>query len=116
MDSTTSIEPHDEQISVETKMISIPAPSTDDDDTIPEPVDPTNSGVGDMVEDLKHDQYFHKGVKQDIEHIFLRFARVLTKGHGVFRAFMSRLSDAFFVPSQDDIEFIKAALPCAALA
>jgi hypothetical protein len=110
--STTSIEPQ-EQISVVTKTVSILAPSTDNDDdsTIgPEPVDPTDSGLGDTEEDPEHDQYFHKGVKQDIEHIFLRFARVLTKGHGVFGAFMSRLSDAFFVPSQEDIEFIKAAL------
>jgi hypothetical protein len=56
-----------------------------------------------MKEDPEHDRYFHKGVN-------LRFARVLTKGHGVFGAFMSRLSDAFFIPSQEDIEFIKAAL------
>jgi hypothetical protein len=111
--STTSIEPQ-EQISVVTKMVSIPAPSTDDDaddgTASAEPVDPTNSSLGDMEEDPEHDRYFHKGVKQDIEHIFLRFARVLTKGHGVFGAFMSRLSDAFFIPSQEDIEFIKAAL------
>jgi hypothetical protein len=64
----------------------------DDDGTIStEPVDPTNSSIGDMEEDPEHDQYFHKGVKQDIEHIFLRFACVLTKG-------------------KEDIEFIKAAL------
>jgi hypothetical protein len=110
--STTSIEPQ-EQISVMTKMVSIRAPSMDDEDNngaCPEPVDPTNNGIGEMEEDAEHDNYFHKGVKQDIEHIFLRFARVLTKGHGVFGAFMSRLSDAFFVPSQEDIEFIKAAL------
>jgi hypothetical protein len=30
--------------------------------------------------------------------------------HGAFGAFMARLRDAFFVPSQDDIEFIKAAM------
>jgi hypothetical protein len=104
--STVSVEPQ-EQISLMTKMASIPAPLTDDDDDdgaiFPEPVE-------EMEEDPEHDEYFHKGVKQDIEHIFLRFARVLTKAHGVFGTFMSRLSDAFFVPSLEDIEFIKAAL------
>lgn len=52
----------------------------------------------------------HKGVKQDIEHIFLRFSRLIKKSHGAFGAFMARLSDAFFVPSQADIAFIKEAL------
>jgi hypothetical protein len=52
----------------------------------------------------------HKGVKQDLEHIFIRFCKVLSKDHGAFRAFMARLSDAFFIPSQTDIIFIKKAL------
>ena len=48
--------------------------------------------------------------KNDIEYIFLRFFRVLQKGHGAFRTFMARLSDVFFVPSRENIEFIKACL------
>lgn len=53
--------------------------------------------------------------KQDIEHIFIRFTRVLSKQHGAFGTFMSRLSDAFFVPNQSDIEFVKEALRVAGL-
>jgi hypothetical protein len=51
-----------------------------------------------------------RGVKQDIVHIFLRFNRVLKSAHGAYRAFLARLSDVFFVPSQQDIEFIKKVL------
>jgi hypothetical protein len=54
-------------------------------------------------------------VKQDVEHIFIRFQKVVSKDHGAFRQFMARLSDAFFVPSQDDIAFIKKALGRAGL-
>ncbi len=53
--------------------------------------------------------------KQDIEHIFIRFSKVLSKQHGAFGPFMSRLSDAFFVPNQGDIEFVKEALRIAGL-
>jgi hypothetical protein len=49
-------------------------------------------------------------VKNDIVHIFLRFQKLLSSSHGCYRAFMARLSDAFFVPSHDDIEFIKEVL------
>jgi hypothetical protein len=56
-----------------------------------------------------------KNVKNDLEHIFLRWARFLLKAHGAFGAFMARLSDALFVPSQADIEFIKFALRKAGL-
>ena len=51
-----------------------------------------------------------RGVKQDIVHIFLRFNRVLKSAHGACRAFLARLSDVFFVPSHQDIEFIKKVL------
>ena len=61
-------------------------------------------------EDDGKDEGNHKGTKQDLEHIFLRFARVLSKEHGAFPAFMARLSDAFFVASQADIKLIQAAL------
>jgi len=49
-------------------------------------------------------------IKNDIVHIFFRFKNALSSRHGCFRAFMARLSDAFFVPSHDDIEFIKEVL------
>lgn len=49
-------------------------------------------------------------VKNDAVHIFFRFKRVLSVNHGCFRPFMARLSDAIFVPSHSDIEFIKEVL------
>ena len=76
--------------------------ATDDNTTDRDENDSTNEG--EVCGPL------HLGVKQDIEHIFIRFSKKLSKAHGAFGAFMSRLSDAFFVPSQDDIEFIKEAL------
>jgi hypothetical protein len=48
--------------------------------------------------------------------MFIRFGKRLSKSHGASGHFMARLSDAFFVPSQDDIEFIKAALRKAGIA
>ena len=49
-------------------------------------------------------------IKNDIVHIFLRFQRVVSTLHGCFKAFMVRLSDAFFIPSHSDIDFIKTVL------
>jgi hypothetical protein len=49
-------------------------------------------------------------MSQDVEHIFIWFGKRLSKSHGVFGVFMALLSDAFFVPSQDAIKFIKAAM------
>jgi len=56
-----------------------------------------------------------RNVKNDLLHIFQRFSKVLSKQHGAFGSFMARLSDAFFVPSQDDLEFIREALRKAGL-
>jgi len=61
----------------------------------------------------EHSRYFRwtsGHTKQDVEHIFIRFSKVLSKQHGAFAVFMARLSDAFFVPNQADIEFVKEAL------
>ena len=73
-----------------------------------------NINNDDSSSNVDHDDYFlrdcSKNVKNDLEHIFLRFARVLLKSHSAFGAFMARLSDSFFVPSQEDIAFIKQAL------
>ena len=43
---------------------------------------------------------FH--TKQDVEHAFIRFAKVLSQKHGIFGSFMSRPPDSFFVPNQSD--------------
>jgi hypothetical protein len=67
-------------------------------------IDPDPSGV------VENEDGDHKGVKQDIAHIFLRFSKVIKKSHGAFGSFMARLSDVIFVPSQADIAFIKEAL------
>jgi hypothetical protein len=53
--------------------------------------------------------------KEDILHVFLRFVRVISKKHGAFGPFMARLSDVMFIPSQNDLEFVKAALKSAGL-
>ena len=52
-------------------------------------------------------------IKQDILHIFLRFQRVLSKEHGAFKIFMSRLRDTFFIPSPEDLEFLRVAMRAA---
>jgi hypothetical protein len=43
-------------------------------------------------------------VKNDIEHIFLRFQRVLSKEHGAYYSFITSLRDAIFVLNDDDLE------------
>eukprot|EP00986_Skeletonema_menzelii_P010611 scaffold5229_cov137-Skeletonema_menzelii.AAC.3 len=43
-------------------------------------------------------------VKNDIEHIFLRFQRVLSKEHGAYYSFITSLRDAMFVLNDDDLE------------
>ena len=45
----------------------------------------------------------------------MRFSKVLSKEHDTFRSFMARMSDAFFVPCQSDIELVKTALGKAGL-
>lgn len=73
--------------------------------------DACNADEAAILEELDADiANWHQFVKNDIVHIFLRFARVVSKDHGAFGAFMARLSDAFFIPSQSDIAFIKKAL------
>jgi hypothetical protein len=52
----------------------------------------------------------YETVKQDILHIFLRYKRVLSTEHGCYREFICRLSEALFVPSAADIDFVRAAL------
>jgi hypothetical protein len=47
------------------------------------------------------------GVNQDIVHIFLQFNQVLKSAHGAYHAFLAQLSEVFFVPLQQDIEFVK---------
>lgn len=94
--------PQQHEISVVTIQVQVPITppiQTDNLDADPDP----DSGV-----DPEYGN--DKGVKQDIEHIFLRFSKILKKSHGAFGAFMARLSDVFFVPSQADIAFIKMAL------
>ena len=54
-------------------------------------------------------------IKNDIEHIFIRFSKVLSKKHGIFALFMARLADVFFVPNLEDIAFVKGALKEAGL-
>ena len=108
-------EPHQEvTIVTETVMVARDA-DADEETGIPCEIEDNGSNqvsIDESIEDASREllDLEHKGIKQDIEHIFLRFSRVLSKEHGAFRAFMARLSDAFFVPSQADIELVKTAL------
>ena len=43
-------------------------------------------------------------VKNDVEHIFLRFQKVLSKEHGAYYSFITSLRDALFVLNDDDLE------------
>jgi hypothetical protein len=54
-------------------------------------------------------------VKQDILHIFLRFQRVLSKEHGCYEMFMADLRDAFFIPNEADMDFIREMLQTAGM-
>jgi hypothetical protein len=92
-----------ESVEFSTKLVSVPVLPV----VIEEENDNTSTGDSN---DKDHERTSHKGVKQDIAHIFLRFSKVISKSHGGFGTFMARLSDAFFVPSQDDIDFIKNVL------
>ena len=108
------VEPHEEvTVVTETKMVAPESIDNSDDEEAAGPL-VQNAAVtlnaDQAAEDDSHLEMNHKGIKQDIEHIFLRFGRVLSKEHGAFRAFMARLSDAFFVPSQADIQLVKTAL------
>ena len=41
-----------------------------------------------------------ESVKQDAMHVMMRFEKTLSKKHGMYRKFMSRLRDVFFICSQ----------------
>ena len=56
------------------------------------------------------DDWRRETIKQDILHIFLRHQKLLSKEHGAFKVFMSRLRDLLFVPNPDDMALIKACL------
>ena len=49
-------------------------------------------------------KYQQERVKNDIAHIFFRFQRVLSVGHGAYHDFMTDLRDAFFVVNQNDLD------------
>jgi len=49
-------------------------------------------------------QFRKERVKNDIEHVFLRFQRVLSKEHGAYYSFITSLRDAFFVLNDEDLE------------
>ena len=112
------------ELRVSTKEVDVAAPLPgpadfpDSEATPPEVI----RGEDGVDEDVDIEQYFqqqerevrskchHGYTKQDIEHVFIRFSRALSKKHGAFRPFMSRLSDAFFVPNQSDVDLIKDVL------
>jgi ribonuclease D len=98
-----------EPVIITTKLISVPVPQVEPDEVDEESIRKAAETEGVTIESEACDDE-SKGLKQDVEHIFIRFGKWLSKSHGAFGVFMARLSDAFFVPSQDDIEFIKAAL------
>jgi hypothetical protein len=112
-----------EIVELATKLVSVPVPIEEDfekDDETDDaaagseptgtPVAEKDNTAGEDSNDYDKERTMHKGVKQDIVHIFLRFSKVISKSHGAFGTFMARLSDAFFVPSQDDINLIKSVL------
>ena len=98
-----------ENVKLATKLVSVPVPIEQDSAEDAGTEAKTANTAGDS-NDNGRERTSHRGVKQDIVHIFLRFSKVISKSHGAFGTFMARLSDAFFVPSQDDIDFIKSVL------
>jgi hypothetical protein len=108
-------------VAIKTISIPTPAPVAPVPVAVPENFESDDADTSD--DDIENDEHAlhppaphtlpltldNKGsrVKQDIVHIFLRFSRVLKKAHGAFALFMARLSDVFFIPSQDDLELIK---------
>ena len=107
----TQVEIAYEQLTVEVPDLEEPADSVDPcpiehenlESTGNAPVDESRASIGDS-------KGIYTRVKQDILHIFLRFQHVLSRNHGVYRIFMSRLSDAFFVVSHEDVKLIKECL------
>ena len=123
--SHSSLEPQ-EEVTVTFEMVAEAVPIENESDQFgkdfaddpDESIEAMLKELEDVLGSIDHEEgteSHHRGVMQDIEHIFLRFSRVLSKDHGAFGAFMARLSDAFFVPSQSDIAFIKTMLRKAGL-
>ena len=108
---------HEDELLVATEVKMVAKGNTDvfDGDSDPAVNSETATAPKDLADDGEPEHQQHKGVKQDIAHIFMRFSRVLSKDHGAFRSFMARMSDAFFVPCQSDIDLVKMALRKAGL-
>jgi hypothetical protein len=106
----TRIPQPNKPVNIATKLVSVPVPVAEPNEVNDELIRKAAEKEGVTIGPDEACKDESKGLKQDVEHIFIRFGKRLSKSHGAFGVFMARLSDAFFVPSQDDIEFIKAAL------